>query len=238
LKYPTGHPGLLQVKPHLPAGHWFFRKANCFLWKMQPDFRPRVYQPTEFTGEGATTELPSWDEVAGDPTTYENTYNPQGNALTLMSMNVRPDLQSRGLARKLIGSIQQVAQDLNIEHVIGSFRPNEFGKFKQKNPSCSFEEYCAMTREDGLPVDAWLRNLTRNGMKPLKIDHQAMVVTVPLSEFYEIQTIHKPEMWQIVGSQDEIQGVECGEVGAWHVDLGNQSATYIESNIWGTLPIK
>lgn len=182
--------------------------------------------------------MPSWDDVAGDPTTYEKTYNPEGNALTLMSMNVRPDLQSRGLARKLIGSIQQVAKDMQVEHIIGSFRPNEFGKYKHKTPGCSFEEYCAMTRDDGLPIDSWLRNLTRNGMKPLKIDHRAMVVDVPLADFYEIQMLHKPEMWQIVHSQDEIQVVECGEVGNWHVDIGNQKATYIESNIWGTIPIK
>lgn len=45
--------------------------------------------------DGKVEALPTWDDVAGDPTTYEKTYHPNGNALVMMSMNVHPEHQRR-----------------------------------------------------------------------------------------------------------------------------------------------
>lgn len=184
--------------------------------------------------DGNPESLPSWDDVAGDPTTYEQTYVKDGNSLVLMSMNVYPRLEGYGLARKLIGAAKTQAVKLGVDYIIGSFRPNEFGKYKAQPGKWNtpFEEYCKMTREDGLPVDSWLRNLTRNGMKPLKVDPKAMTVGVPLDEFFKLLAYyHKNGIWKEVAS-----GVwECGEVGNWKVDHEKGVATYQESNLWGIL---
>lgn len=185
--------------------------------------------------DGNPDALPNWDTVAGEPTTYENTYNLNGNTLILMSMNVHPTLQGKGLARALIGEVKKLAQELGITHLIGSFRPSQFGAFKASgNWNVQFEEYCQMKQIDGWPVDGWLRSLMKNGMTPLKVDHQAMTVSISIEEFSHYQQTHKPEVWKEV-----IPGIwECGEVGQWKVDTNQNLATYQESNLWGMLSVK
>jgi GNAT superfamily N-acetyltransferase len=184
---------------------------------------------------GDVGSLPSWDDVAGDPTDYSKTYQPNGNTLVLMSMNVHPDYRGLGLARELIRQARKVAKNLEVNYLIGSFRPNEFGNFKLigNNWSVPFEKYCNMIREDCLPIDSWLRNLVRNGMIPLTVDQNAMTVTVPLDQFNHYRTSYNPDNWKEVWP-----GLwECGEVGRWTVNHIDSTATYKESNLWGLLPI-
>ena len=80
--------------------------------------------------DGQVDHLPNWDTVAGEPTTYENTYKSDGNTLTLMSMNVHPSYQKFGLATALVHQTQEIGKTLGVEYIVGSFRPNEFGMFK------------------------------------------------------------------------------------------------------------
>jgi hypothetical protein len=90
-----------------------------------------------------------------------------------------------------------------------------------------------MIREDGFPVDSWLRNLVRNGMVPLTVDQNAMTVTASLDQFNQYKTSYNPDKWKEVGP-----GLwECGEVGRWTIDNISNAATYKESNLWGLLPI-
>lgn len=228
LEVPTWAPWLAATAESLAGRAHVFAPGQLVLWDEQSNMPAASLSTNRISWNGDIAILPSWDDVAGDPTTYEHTYDPHGNTLTLMSMNVRPDLNGKGLARKLIEQVQCLAQDLQVQHLIGSFRPNEYGKYKLNtaNP-VGFAEYCALTRPDGLPVDGWIRNLTRNGMKPLKVDSQAMIVSIPISEFNQIKQPH----WKLVNDQ-----WECGEVGSWTVNENTGLATYIESNLWGYIP--
>ncbi|MCX7955832.1 MAG: hypothetical protein N2593_01845 [Patescibacteria group bacterium] len=178
---------------------------------------------------GNPNELPSWDEVAGDPPTFENTYQEAGNTLCLMSMNVNPEYQNSGLASLMIDYIINNKMH-GTTNIIGSFRPNGFGKYKIEHPETNFSDYCSMTREDGLPIDPWLRTLIRNGMMPICVDPNAMRVEVPIEEFLNFKETYKPNLWREISS-----GLwECGEVGSWTItDKG--IAVYTESNLWGRL---
>ena len=123
-------------------------------------------------------------------------------------------------------------KELGIENIIGSFRPNEFGLFKIKHGPTDFDAYIHMVQKDGSPIDAWIRSLTRNGMKPLKTDVQAMTVFgITPEEFEELQTNYHADMWKQFGEK-----WECGEVGQWTVDPETGLATYQESNLWGIIP--
>lgn len=185
--------------------------------------------------DGNRGTLPTWDDVAGDPTTYEKTYIPNGNTLVLMSMNVTPTQQGKGLTKIMLEHMGKVAQKIGIQYVIGSFRPSEFGKFKAipGNAESDFGDYCNLTREeDGLPKDAWIRSLTRNGMKPLAVDRNAMTVPVSLDEFIQIMNSgYNQGMWQEVAPDIW----ECGEVGRWIIDRNLEKAIYKESNLWGII---
>ncbi len=181
---------------------------------------------------GCIEELPDWDTVAGDPTTYETTYNPKGNTLTLMSMNVHQEYRKFGLATQLIHAVQECAHQLGVIYIAGSFRPSEFGRYKAHHQVIPFSEYVQKKREDGLPYDPWIRSLTRSGMIPLKVDSHAMTVTLPIDELQSLRETYQPELWQ-----EGVNGVwECGEVGQWTIDETTGLATYQESNLWGIIP--
>ncbi|MCA9371918.1 hypothetical protein KC726_03390 [Candidatus Woesebacteria bacterium] len=197
--------------------------------------------------DGNPQSLKSWDDVAGDPTDYSSTYNPAGNTLVLMSMNVALEQQGKQLPARLINHAKQLVADLNMQYLIGSFRPTGYGVAKaEHNYQLPFWQYCTqmtVSRLDKhgvfgqsgstiqLPFDPWLRSLTWAGLKPLKEDTSAMVVSVPLIEFQGYKQNYKPNQW------NEIQPNvwECGEVGLWTIYPENGSATYTESNLWGVI---
>lgn len=184
--------------------------------------------------DGNPSKLTTWDEVAGgsvEEGDYSTTYIPDGNTICLMSMNVKPDLRGERLAPKLIGGIKIVAEELEIEHVIGPFRPSGYGNFKLEHGPTPFGEYCNMRREDGQPIDPWLRSLYRQKMEPLRIENDAMTVEVPLDTFKEYQEAYRPDKWKEID-----KGMwECGETGSWHIK--EDTAIYGEPNIWGTIPV-
>lgn len=186
----------------------------------------------QITWDGNLDTLPSWDTVAGVHTTdYSETYQPSGNALVLMSMNVAPEAKGKQLPTKLISHTKLLAQELGIEYILGSFRPSGFGfAKKQHNFDLSFWDYCNQ-KQSGThkPEDPWLRSLWWNGMQLLKEDPQAMVVTISTSVFEEYKKGYRPELWTEV-----TPGIwECGEVGTWVVT--DTLATYQESNVWGII---
>jgi hypothetical protein len=185
--------------------------------------------------DGKPNHLPSWDEVAGDPTDYSTTYNPHGNTLVLLSMNVSPEWKGKHVPSKLIINAKKLAFKLGIAHIMGSFRPSGYGEAKQQMGfDLDFAAYCNMTRQDSSkPIDPWLGSLWHMGMHMVAIDKNAMIVSVPMDEFLGFKQTYKPNVWKEI-----VPGTwECGEVGVWKVDEQMQSATYKESNVWGSLPL-
>jgi len=180
--------------------------------------------------DGIIEHLPSWDDVAGDPTDYSKTYTPNGNTLVLLSMNVAPEFKGLQLPSKMIDAAKQVANTLGVSHLIGSFRPSGYGEIKKGVPDLEFETYCMLKKSfSDKPIDHWLGSLWHMGMKMLEVDHKAMTVMVPMTEFESYKQADwkevKPGIW------------ECGEVGQWNVDAESGTATYQESNVWGSLPL-
>ena len=198
--------------------------------------QPKVSLSTNrINWNGNIDHLPSWDEVAGDMPNYKTTYQPKGNTLVLMSMNVAPMEQGKGYARKMLEEAKLLAVKLGIQNLIGSFRPSEYGKHKQHmlgnhGTPLSFEQYVYSKRDDGLPVDSWLRNLTRNGVELWKVDDSAMTVTVSFDEFMGYIP-QEQQLWYVTDNT-----IVTDQVGDWRVDYGSQTVTYQEKNIWGGLP--
>lgn len=206
-----------------PEGQLLIKGADCTLYAS--------LSMNRINWNGDTTTLPTWDEVAGEPTSYENTYQLNGNTLVMMSMNVNPSFKGEGYARMLIEEAKKVAEKLGTSFLLGSFRPNEYGVHKMKYLSrhLNFEEYCNSKRDDGWPIDGWLRNLSRNGMKPYAVDYKAMVVEISLSEFNDLRNKYNKNIWLELNPNIW----ECGEVGSWKIDESKGLAVYQESNLWG-----
>lgn len=192
---------------------------------------------------GEKDSLPSWDDVAWDPTTYENTYDPNGNALVLMSMNVNE--KYHWSHSPLLSSAKKLAKNKNLPYVIWSFRPNKFWAYI----TTLFEQYGSeyflwidleklfaeyIEKEcNGKPIDQWIWILKKKyGMKPLKIDTNAMVVKVTIEEFHKYKKIDEQKEIYWYNIKDNIWS--SGQTGFWYI-YGDY-AIYKESNVWWLIP--
>jgi len=199
--------------------------------------------------DGNLDTLPTWDDIAGTPSDFSQTYRPKGDTLVLMSMNVHSSQKGKQLPTKLVHQAQLMAHNLGIRHLIGSFRPNEYGQYKQKSgQNIDFWEYATQLKTPKVdsagvfgqknqvvqvPIDGWLRSLTWLGMKPIKEDKTAMTVCVSIEEFLQYKETYHPKSWW----QDATGVWHCSEVGSWSIDEAAGLATYQESNLYGRLPL-
>src|SRR3990167_3463265 len=84
-----------------------------------------------FNYDGNPDNLPTWDELAGYPSTYEETYDPNGNAVAMMSINIHPEFQGQGLTGDIITAVKTLRETLGIKHIMGSFRPSQFEEYRR-----------------------------------------------------------------------------------------------------------
>lgn len=159
------------------------------------------------------------------------------NTMILTAIFARPEFRGMRIPARLFASIKEVTAGLGFSHLISPFRPSEYGRYKRESGLVHdyeiFKRYCCSTREDGLPVDAWLRALTRNGMIMLKPEIASFTVTRPLGCFEEFRRSHKPGQWYQTSP-----GVwECGETQTWYIDEHCRTAFSIEPDLWGLLPL-
>lgn len=229
LEVPNWAPWLRASPETLTKRAEAFPEGQLAIWT--PEGRPIAsLSLSRFNYDGDPQALPTWDEIMGDPPTGEHTFVPDGNAIGMMSINVHPEFQGAGLTRVIIDDVKKRAKDLGIKHIMGSFRPSQFGEWTHEHPREGFVTYALKERPDNLPLDAWLRALTRNGMRMLRVDDAAMVVPeVPIEEFNNYRETYNPEKWRQIAPHVW----RCGETGVWIT--GENSATYIESNVWGIL---
>jgi hypothetical protein len=204
--------------------------------------------------DGDSTHLPTWDEIAGEEQTFEGTFRPDGNTFALMSMSVNGAVKGRGLSGRVFDRIKEYAKAEGLEHIIGDFRPSNFGAHKQQTGHFDFTAYCESTREDGQPYDGWLRAVSRQGAQFHQPDPRAMVVEATADEVAAWSEAYNPEKWWEVTDPEQVSYllkwhqplhdiervsriIECGETGTWYIDDVNNKAVYIESNLWGEIAV-
>jgi len=211
-----------------------------------------ILSTSRFMWDGEVSSLPTWSEIAGGTLTFEDLFSEDGNALALMSVSIRPDVQGNGFAEMLIRAATDYAASSRITYVMSDFRPSQYGAYKARHPDAGFEHYCNLKREDGLPADAWLRALARLGMQPIRVDDRAMVVRTSASAFDGYRLTWEIDSWEQVMDAGLVallssrhrpelslaavqETWECGETGTWYVDRDANKAAYIESNLWGSV---
>lgn len=169
--------------------------------------------------------LKSWDEVAWDPTTFENTYEKNGNSLVLMSMNVNPLFRWLWLPNILIENANKLAEKLWLDYIIWSFRPSWYWSYKIDNNYDDFDKYIKTINQNWELIDPWLKVLTRNWMKMIKVDENAMVIELTEDEFEKLDKQNWVYDWE---------KYECLEVWSW-TKTDNWTYLYKESNVWWVL---
>lgn len=199
--------------------------------------------------DGDPASLTSWRAIAGARLDYEDTHVADGNTLVTLSMSIASRSRGSGVAGRLLDAVRTSARERGLEHVIGSYRPPGYGSFKLGDDR-GFLAYADLSGREGLPLDPWLRSLTRRGMERLGVDEQAMVLEVELGDFETLGRRSSSPWVRVVDARDaslheaalplalaDCEFWEVGQTGTWYVDRAAGRAVYIESGVWGAVPL-
>lgn len=140
------------------------------------------------------------------------------DAVSAVEIAVRPDLQGTGLSSRMLAAMRDNAARLGFAELVAPVRPN--GKPDGHEPMSS---YAFRTRDDGLPVDPWLRVHVRAGGVIDSVAPRSMVIPGTVEEWRE---------WTGLPF-DSTGPVEVPKalVPVW-CDLEHGTATYVEPNVW------
>jgi GNAT superfamily N-acetyltransferase len=179
-------------------------------------------------------------EVLGRPELFAPIKNqvrarrlPGANTMFLLAMTVHPDFHRHHLPTLLMDAAQTSARQLGFEHVAGAFRPSGYGAYKAErrvaHSVALFEEYCRLDNGQGLPLDPWLRNVVRKGVKLLRMEPRSFSVSGSIAKFEAFRRSHRPDAWY----SPSPNVWECGETCTWYVDPSRRSVLAVEPNYWG-----
>ena len=169
--------------------------------------------------DGTIADLPGGftDSLARSVTAYEENVVP--NTFVLMAAAVRSDEQGRGHASRVITAVRDRAVANGLPQVIAPVRPT----LKLRYPLTPIETFMTWTREDGLPLDPWLRTHVRLGATLLAPAPASQTMTGSVADW---------EKW--TGMLFPSTGTYTIPDGLTTLDIDRDADTgiYIEPNIW------
>ncbi len=140
------------------------------------------------------------------------------NAVSAVEIAVRRDRQGTGLSSQLLAAMRTNAARLGFEELVAPVRPSH--KADVHEPMAS---YAFRTRDDGLPVDPWLRVHVRAGGRIDKVAPRSMVIPGTLEEWREWTGLPFDRTGPIEVPK-ALAPVWC--------DVEHGVATYVEPNVW------
>jgi GNAT superfamily N-acetyltransferase len=173
-----------------------------------------------FVFGGHRRELPDtgWDGVVRwADWDYKSGATP--NAVSAIEINVLASEQGRGLSGLMLAAMRQNAKRLGFADLYAPVRPN----FKHLEPHTPMLEYAHRTREDGLPVDPWLRVHARAGASIVKIAPNSMTMSGTLEQW---------RGWTGLPFDQSGEVVVPGALVPVLVSVQHNVAAYVEPNVW------
>jgi GNAT superfamily N-acetyltransferase len=160
------------------------------------------------------------------------------NVVYLIAISVDPAYRKHKLPTLLLGAAKDAARKLGYDHVVAPFRPNAYGAYKAErrltHSDALFQEYCAQTNADGLPLDPWLRTVVRQGARLLRPMARSLAIKGSLAKFDRLRKNFRPRDWY-----SPVADVwECGETCTWYVDRARRLAISAEANYWGVFDLR
>jgi GNAT superfamily N-acetyltransferase len=105
----------------------------------------------------------------------------RGNLVSALEISVRPDLRGRGVSDLMLAAMVDNAGALGFPGLVAPVRPNG----KHLHPDVSMRDYAATCRDDGLPVDPWLRVHVRAGGRIVGVAPRAMTIAGSTADWRE-----------------------------------------------------
>lgn len=159
-----------------------------------------------------------WDEVllwAFD----DHRCGREPTAVSCIDVTVARNHRGRGISVRLLAAMREAVHRKGIQSLIAPVRPSE----KHRHPRMSMEEYVALRRDDGLPVDPWLRVHIRAGGKVMGIAPVSMTTSASIAQWREWTGLpFDRDGW--IDVPDALAPVHC--------DRAGDRAVYVEPNVW------
>ncbi|GAA4293432.1 N-acetyltransferase [Actinokineospora soli] len=127
-------------------------------------------------------ELPDagWDEVIRR-SAYDLMLGRRGDKISALEACVQKDLRGTGLSRVVLDAMRHNAGRLGFDRLLAPVRPSG----KAELPDVPMADYAYRVREDGLPVDPWLRVHVRAGGRIVGVAPRSMTFGGSLAEWRE-----------------------------------------------------
>jgi len=169
--------------------------------------------------DGTVEDLPGGftDSLSRSVTEHEQGVVP--NTFVLMAAAVRNDEQGQGHAGRVITAVKSQAQIGGLERMIAPVRPT----LKSRYPLTDIAEFMTWTRDDGLPLDPWLRTHVRLGATILAPATVSQTMTGTVADWEKWTGMLFPSSGTYV-IPDGLTVLE--------VDRSADSGVYREPNIW------
>ncbi len=151
-----------------------------------------------------------------------------GRAPTVSSAllaTVAPGRQGLGLSSVVLRAMKDVAAERGLSALIAPVRPT----LKDRYPLTTMERYVGWEREDGLPLDPWLRVHRRLGAEFLRVAPEAMRITGTVGEWEDWTKMRFPESGAYVVP---------GALNPVEMDLERDLGRYEEPNVWMRHPVE
>jgi len=132
---------------------------------------------------------------------------------------VSPDRKGQGLAGELLLALSGLAETSGWSRVLAPVRPT----LKPTYPLIPIETFMGWTREDGAPLDPWLRTHLRLGGHILAAAPRSQTMTGSVAEWEGWTGMRLPATGEYV--------IPDG-LSVLHVDCEADQGVYVEPNIW------
>lgn len=142
-----------------------------------------------------------------------------GNLIAAVEITVRPGAQGAGMAGVMLDALRRNAAEQGFSNLVIPVRPTRAHEY----PRTPVAEYATWTRDDGLPVDPWLRTQVRAGGRIVGVAPHSMVITGTLADW---------RGWTGVPFDTDGPVWVPGALAPVQCDLAAGVATYVEPNVW------
>ena len=174
--------------------------------------------PFAWSGEDADLPARGWDAVLERGFGGRHRGTPP-TAVSLLEARVDPALRGGGLSAVLLTAVREHVASLGFRDVVAPVRPTG----KTAEPRTPMAEYVARVREDGLPVDPWLRQHVRLGARVVGVCPVAMTIPGTLEQWRAWTGLPLLESGEV-----EVPGALVPVL----VQAEHGTAVYVEPNVW------
>jgi len=172
------------------------------------------------TWDGTDDDLPvGWDDQMLRTVAGLRPGDGPADTLGALQVVVRPSRRGEGYAGTMVQAMRAIARERGYRAVIACVRPTS----KDRYPLTPIERYATWTRDDGLPLDPWMRIHVRLGGRIVRGEPASMTIRGTVAEWREWTGLAIPEsgLYLPVGAAAPVQ-----------VDMSADEGVYRDPNVW------